>query len=149
VTYYAIRIHNEMGNNQINSGTINFGVHLTLDGYEGSPEKLANRDIIEGCLKDLPKKLGMHIIFGPEVLECKALNPKDSGGFSGFVMIAESHISCHTFPKRKFVSIDVYTCKDEIDKQFVTDYFKKAFDLGDIETNYIKRGTRYPEKDLI
>jgi S-adenosylmethionine decarboxylase len=149
MTYYAIRMHNEMGNNQINSGTINFGVHLTLDGYEGSPEKLANRGIIEGCLNDLPEKLGMHIILGPEILECEALNPKDSGGFSGFVMIAESHISCHTFPKRKFVSIDVYTCKDEMDKQFVMDYFKDAFGLGDMEINYIKRGTRYPEKDLV
>lgn len=129
--------------------TMNFGVHLTLDGYGGDPEKLNNRELITRCLKELPEKLGMQIIWGPEVLECPELNAKDSGGFSGFTMIAESHISCHTFPWRKFVSIDVYTCKSEMDKDFIINYWKEAFDLQDVEVNYIQRGTRFPTEDLI
>jgi S-adenosylmethionine decarboxylase len=138
-----------MEGNQVNSQTINFGVHLTLDGYGGDPKKLGDGELVRKCLSDLPDKLGMHKIFGPEVLECGPANPKDSGGFSGFTMIAESHISCHTFPFRKFVSIDVYTCKSEMDKDFVVDYFKKAFDLQDVELNYIIRGTRFPAEDLV
>ncbi|HPN96801.1 MAG TPA: S-adenosylmethionine decarboxylase [Candidatus Moranbacteria bacterium] len=139
----------EMEENQINSQTINFGVHLTLDGYGGDPKKLNDGELVKKCLEELPDKLGMHKIFGPEVLECGAANPKDSGGFSGFVMIAESHISCHTFPFRKFVSIDVYTCKSKMDKDFVVSYFKEAFGLTDVETNFIKRGTRFPAEDLV
>ncbi len=138
-----------MEENQINSQTINFGVHLTLDGYGGDPKKLNDGELVKKCLEELPDKLGMHKIFGPEVLECGAANPKDSGGFSGFVMIAESHISCHTFPFRKFVSIDVYTCKSKMDKDFVVSYFKEAFGLTDVETNFIKRGTRFPAEDLV
>jgi S-adenosylmethionine decarboxylase len=130
--------------------TINFGLHLTIDGYGGNPEKLNNRDLVFQCLSELPEKVGMRKIFGPEVLECKeGFNPKDSGGHSGFVMIAESHISCHTFPFRKFVSIDVYTCNNEMDKDFVVEYFKGAFELADVEVNFFKRGTRFPACDLV
>jgi S-adenosylmethionine decarboxylase len=134
--------------NKVNSETINFGVHLTLDGYGGDVEKLNDSELVRKCLDELPDKLGMHKILGPEVLSCDALNPKDSGGHSGFVMIAESHISCHTFPFRKFVSIDVYTCKNEMDVDFVVKYFTEAFGLKDVETNFIRRGTRYPVEDI-
>jgi S-adenosylmethionine decarboxylase len=33
-------------------------------------------------------------------------------GYSTFVMIAESHLTIHTFPEDRFVSFDVYSCKD-------------------------------------
>lgn len=135
--------------NQINGQTINFGVHLTLDGYGGNPQKLNDKELVYRCLKELPEKLGMHIIFGPEVVEFTDINPKDSGGHSGFTMIAESHISCHTFPYRKFVSIDAYTCKGEMDTDFVVEYFKEMFELEDVELNLIKRGTRFPDRDLV
>lgn len=130
-------------------GQTHFGVHLTLDGYGGNFEKLNSKEIVQKCLTELPEQLGMHKIFGPEVLECGEANPKDSGGFSGFVMIAESHISCHTFPYRRFVSIDVYTCQNEMDKDYVIDYFTKAFELQDVEVNFIIRGKKYPQYDLI
>lgn len=136
-------------NEKIQERTINFGSHLTLDGYGGNFEKLNNKEIVFKCLNELPDKLGMHKIFGPEVVEFTDSNPKDSGGFSGFTMIAESHISCHTFPYRKFVSIDVYTCSGQIDKDFVVNYFKEAFDLEEVELNYIIRGKKFPAEDLI
>jgi S-adenosylmethionine decarboxylase len=129
--------------------TTNFGVHLTIDGYGGDPQKLNNQELVYRCLHELPEQINMHKIYGPEVIWSDGGNPKDSGGYSGFVMIAESHISCHTFPFRKFVSIDVYTCGNDIDKEYVVDYFSKAFDLQDVEVNFIRRGTRFPAYDLV
>lgn len=129
--------------------TMNFGSHLMIDGYGGDFDKLNNKDLVFKCLDELPGKLGMHKLSGPEVVECGPVNQKDSGGFSGFTMIIESHISCHTFPYRKFVSIDAYTCKGEINKDFVVSYFKEAFDLEDVEVNYITRGTKFPTRDLV
>lgn len=32
------------------------------------------------------------------------------GGVSGFVLLAESHISIHTWPEQKYAAIDIYTC---------------------------------------
>jgi len=42
-------------------------------------------------------------------------------------MIAESHISFHTFPKRGFVTIDVYTCQNELDTDKLTREFTDFF----------------------
>lgn len=121
---------------------------MTIDGYNGDSEKLNNGDIVRRALNELPEKIGMHILAEATVLEAPPVSPKDGGGYSGFVIIAESHISCHTFPKRRFVSIDVYTCKNEMDNETVIKYFTELFELGDVETNFIKRGTRFPAQDL-
>ena len=32
------------------------------------------------------------------------------GGVSGFVLLAESHISIHTWPEHHYAAIDIYTC---------------------------------------
>ncbi|HLN18795.1 MAG TPA: adenosylmethionine decarboxylase [Patescibacteria group bacterium] len=130
-------------------GTTQFGSHLTLDGYGGDFEKLNDKNIVTRCLEELVEKLGMHKLTEPMVVECGAVNPKDSGGYSGFVMIIESHISVHTFPYRKFVSVDAYTCKGSIDKEFVVDYFKEAFGLEEVEVNYIVRGKKFPAEDIV
>ena len=74
---------------------------------------------------------------------------KDPGGFSGFVMIIESHISIHTFPARGFVSADVYTCQNGLDTDLIAAYLKEAFDLQDIEQNFIIRGTKYPSTNNV
>lgn len=31
-------------------------------------------------------------------------------GYSAVVLLAESHISVHTFPEERYMSVDVYTC---------------------------------------
>jgi S-adenosylmethionine decarboxylase len=125
-----------------------FGVHLTLDGYGGSLQLLADREHVETCLAELPERLGMHKIMEPAVMELGQLSPKDPGGVSGFVMIAESHISIHTFPLRGFVSADVYTCQNSLDIDRICEYFAEAFGLQDLEINVVKRGTRYPQHNI-
>jgi S-adenosylmethionine decarboxylase len=129
--------------------TCNFGEHLTIDGYGGNPEKLNDRDIVWSCLDDLPNRVEMKKLAEPVVYFApEGMNDKDPGGWSGFVIIAESHISIHTFPKRGFVSVDVYTCRNGMDKEFIIEYFKKAFSLDEVEVNFIKRGTRYPVENI-
>lgn len=119
-----------------------------IDGYQGNQNKLNDKKLVEKMLGSLPKKLKMQIVMGPVVRFIKGNDKKDPGGYSGFVVIAESHISIHTFPARKFVSADVYTCTDQLNKNFILKYFKKAFDLKEMEINFVKRGTKYPIADL-
>lgn len=122
-----------------------FGTHLTLDGYLGNRALLDSMERVFAVLDQLPEALGMHKIITPYVIRCAGNDKKDPGGISGFVMIAESHISIHTFPGRRFVSIDVYTCQDDLDVDKALAAFKKAFRLGEIETQVIKRGQRFGE----
>jgi len=125
-----------------------FGEHLTIDGYGGDKNLLDDKNLIFDILSNLPKELGMEILAGPQVASAPGNNLKDPGGWTGFVVIAESHMSIHTFPLRGFVSIDVYTCKNNMDTDFILKYFKDKFRLKDIEDNFIKRGTRYPKQNI-
>jgi len=121
----------------------NFGLHLTIDGYGCNWRRLESMEYIFKVLDELPGKLGMKKLITPYVVAAPDNDKKDPGGFSGFVMIQESHISMHTFPKRRFVSIDVYSCKNFEHKK-TERYLAKAFGIRECETNVIVRGTRYP-----
>ena len=127
---------------------MNFGEHLTIDGYGGNKEKLNDKELVLRCLNELPDELGMKKLSKPEIYFAQGNNSKDPGGWSGFVVIEESHISIHTFPGRGFISADVYTCQNGMNTSYILDYFTRQFDLKDIEKNFIKRGTRYPDKNL-
>lgn len=114
-----------------------------IDGYGGDYEKLNDEKLVLRCLEELPGKLGMTKLAKPEVYFAPGNGKKDPGGWSGFVVIAESHISIHTFPAKGFVSIDAYTCINGLNKKLVVDYFKEAFGITEIEENFVKRGLKY------
>lgn len=128
--------------------TCNFGEHLMIDGYGGDPKRLNDKDLVMLSLVELPHQLGMKRLSDPLVMEAPDNHLKDPGGWSGFVIIAESHISVHTFPRRRFVSIDIYSCRNGVNCGFVKKYFKDIFKLKDIEENLVKRGTRYPAHNI-
>lgn len=128
--------------------TMNFGEHVTIDGYGGSFDKLNDKKLVFDVVDELPDLLQMKKLSTPAVFFAPEGDEKDPGGWSGFVVIAESHIALHTFPGRGFVSADIYTCRNGMDVDFILEYFKKKFDLKDIETNFIKRGTKYPVKNI-
>jgi len=144
----GIQQKQKMKNETMGKGTRTFGVHLTLDGYGGDPEKLNDSKLMEKILSELPEKMGMEKLGEPVVKYAEPRNMKDSGGYSGFVMIVESHISIHTFPKKKFVSIDAYTCKDEMNRELVEKYFRDVYNLQDTEVQFFKRGLKFPKFDL-
>jgi S-adenosylmethionine decarboxylase len=132
----------------MNSPTEQFGVHVMIDGYGADPQLLADQSYLLSLLHDLPRELGMHTICDPQVVEVGPMNPKDPGGISGFVMIAESHISFHTFPNRGFVTMDLYTCQVGMDADWAANRLKKAFGLTDADVFVQKRGLRYPSHDV-
>lgn len=125
-----------------------FGEHITIDGYNGNFDKLNSKEVVLECLMELPDKMEMRRLAEPVVYFAPANDVKDPGGWSGFVVIAESHISIHTFPKRGFVSIDAYTCRNGMDQDFIREYFTEKFALQDTEINFIIRGRKYPNTDI-
>ena len=132
-----------------NEKTTNFGVHLTIDGYKGDELSLSDMFLIFNSLNELPEKLGMKKLNPPYVVAAPPNNKKDPGGLSGLLRMAGSHISIHTFPKKLFASIDIYTCKNRLPEKVVLKYFKKCFKFKDIETHLIKRGLNFPKNNLV
>jgi S-adenosylmethionine decarboxylase len=125
-----------------------FGLHLTLDGYQGDPQRLGDAEVVRAWLDELPEALGMNKLIRPCLVEVGVQNEKDPGGITGFVLIAQSHLSVHTFPRRRFVSADIFTCQDHLDHESIRRSLIATFRLGEVESNLIERGTRYPLVDL-
>jgi S-adenosylmethionine decarboxylase len=48
-------------------------------------------------------------------------------GLTGIVLLAESHISIHTWPERGEAAIDVFTCGERNSKE-IAEFFCKAID---------------------
>ncbi|HEY4487814.1 MAG TPA: S-adenosylmethionine decarboxylase [Candidatus Paceibacterota bacterium] len=127
---------------------MHFGEHLTIDGYNGDPALLNSKDVVESAISELAQQLRMHPLGPIQIVSAPDNHIKDPGGWSAIVIIAESHISIHTFPRRHFLSADVYTCQNGIDVDFVESFFMKKFGLGEIEKHFIKRGKKYPEHNI-
>ena len=66
-------------------------------------------------------------------------------GISGFVMIAESHISIHTFPDQDYIFMDIFSCRN-FDTKSAIKYLLNAFDAKKYTTNVLKRGMDFPPK---
>ena len=67
--------------------------------------------------------------------------PEDSG-VTGFVIIAESHISIHTFPRKNYVNIDIFSCRP-FDHDRALQDAKKLFDLNDTQSWLLERGLEW------
>ena len=128
--------------------TEQFGIHLMVDGYDAKKEKLESKESLLKMLNEIPALMGMHTISAPVVVEVGPMNRKDPGGLSGFVLIAESHLSFHTFPARGFVTIDLYTCQNELDTEKLISLFQKAFEFTEKDFWIQKRGVRYPSENI-
>jgi S-adenosylmethionine decarboxylase len=117
---------------------------MTLDGYDCSQERLANLELIYEFLDHCPDLIHMTKIMPPYVFKYHAQVPED-WGVSGFVLIAESHISIHTFPERGYLSLDIFSCKNFDYNQAVA-YVTEVFGIARHEVNLLDRGLEFPRE---
>ena len=67
---------------------------------------------------------------------------EEDWGVSGFVIIAESHISVHTFPDRNYLNVDVFSCK-EFDIENAKKEVKSMFQIDKLECWILDRGLEH------
>ena len=116
-------------------------MHLIIDGFTTNPRLLESKELIRQLLESYPAQIGMTKVAPPSVFRYVGPKPED-WGVTGFVIIAESHISIHTFPDRCYVNIDVFSCKDFDSKQAIED-LQARFELTQLRSYLLKRGLEY------
>lgn len=123
-----------------------YGPHLLLDCYDGCYADLRNAHKIEVWLALLANLLKMKVISGPHVRTYWPAEARthDDWGISGFVMIAESHISIHTYPDDCIALIDIFSCRD-FDVDIAVNYTRDNFGFKDVNQTWIPRGERFYE----
>jgi len=113
-----------------------------LDLYGCNGNKARDLNQIFNFLDELPAKIGMTKITKPYVFFHKD-KPGEEPGITGMVIIAESHISIHTFPAREnYVTMDVYSCK-LFDKEKVTRMIADELKPQKIDAQFVLRGRQF------
>ena len=116
-------------------------MHLVVDGYGADRETLMDTDLVYRFLDECPDAIGMTKIVPPQVYTYQGKTPED-WGVSGFVIIAESHISIHTFPDRGYVNIDLFSCKD-FDADSSLKAIRQTFAIPEVRVWTLERGIDY------
>ena len=78
------------------------GSHLIIDLWEA--EGLDDKDRIEQAMIDAVEAAGATLLH----IHLHTFTP--SGGVSGVAVLAESHISVHTWPERGYAAFDIFMC---------------------------------------
>jgi S-adenosylmethionine decarboxylase len=112
-------------------------MHLIIDGYGGNPQRMQDVEFIDELLNVYPSQIGMTKISPAQVSRNVGPKPEDRG-ISGFVGLAESHISVHTFPERSYINIDIFSCK-EFDAERVTQDLQEKFGLTELRSYILNR----------
>jgi S-adenosylmethionine decarboxylase len=84
--------------------------HLVVDAFVDDASRIGEIEPIFELLLNLPDEIGMTRITQPYVFRYRGVVPED-WGITGMVIIAESHVSVHTFPEHKRFHLDVFSCK--------------------------------------
>ena len=97
------------------------GVHYLLELAGCPAELLDDVDFVRTTLLEAARQAQAHIV-------SEKFNLFNPHGISGFLVIAESHLSIHTWPERNYAAVDIFTCGHfelaEIAMEFVANAFK-------------------------
>ena len=76
---------------------------------------------------------------GATVLSVDTHDFGDRAGFTGVVMLAESHISIHTWPEKSYAAVDIFMCGDA-QPMLSLKVLEAYFQPKQIQSQVIQRG---------
>jgi len=117
-------------------------LHVMLDLYGCNPELLADETFLWQVLDEYPDLVRMEKVSPVELRYITTSDPLDAG-YSGFVIIATSHVSLHAWPAYKMINIDIFSC-EHFDRESVVRYATMKFQAADVEVHAVERATRSP-----
>ena len=122
-------------------------MYLAIDGYGANYNHLTSSQFIYRFLNEYPESIGMNKITEPLIHSYRGPVLED-WGLSGFVIIAESHISIHTFPERRYLNIDVFSCK-EFDVDRACGQLLRLFKIKSFKSWTLKRGLDHLDEETV
>ena len=107
------------------------GVHLIIDLYDA--QRLDDLDHIEATLRRCVDAAGATLLH----LHLHHFEP--NGGVSGVAVLAESHISIHSWPETNYAALDVFMC-GKADPDKCVPVLREAFGAKRVAVSELLRG---------
>ncbi|MBF9033770.1 adenosylmethionine decarboxylase [Rhodobacterales bacterium HKCCE2091] len=107
-----------------------FGRHLLIEMTDA--EGLDDPARIETALRDAARACGARVL----AVESHRFSPQ---GVTAVALLAESHITIHTWPEHGYAAADVFLC-GAADPLRAVPVLRAAFAAGRVETRLVERG---------
>ncbi|NJL14887.1 MAG: S-adenosylmethionine decarboxylase proenzyme [Microscillaceae bacterium] len=109
------------------------GNHILVEFYNCNRDIMNDAPFIEKAMNDAAIMSGATVVGS----HFHTFSPH---GVSGVVVIAESHLSIHTWPEYGYAAVDIFTCGETIDADKAFEHLKTSFQAGHTSTLEMKRG---------
>jgi S-adenosylmethionine decarboxylase len=109
------------------------GQHLLIELYGCSFEALDGLDLVRDTMLHAASMVHATVLGVTE-------HRFDPHGVSVVVVIAESHLSIHTWPEYGYAAADVFTCGDTLSPDEITNLFTERFGAENVTTMQVNRG---------
>src|SRR5437879_6736328 len=96
------------------------GRHLLLELFDCAPDAINNLVAVKQTLVEAARRAQATIV---DVV-FHEFNPF---GISGVVVIAESHLSIHTWPEYRYAAVDIFSCGDTLQPDVAASYLVEQF----------------------
>mgnify|MGYP001564168203 FL=1 len=96
------------------------GRHLLIELFDCDPDAISNLETVKGALVEAARRAQATIV---DVV-FHEFNPF---GISGVVVIAESHLSIHTWPEYRYAAVDIFSCGDVLQPEVAAAYLVEQF----------------------
>lgn len=110
------------------------GIHILADLYGVDPQRISRIDDVYGIIEGA-------VVAGSLTKISSDYHQFEPSGVSGIVLLAESHLSFHTWPEYGLITMDVYTCGIPEHADLAFDHIVNAFNPTTVEYKKLKRGS--------
>ena len=119
--------------NEEEDGLNALGRHLLLELFDCDFDAISNLEAVRSNLVEAAKRARATIV---DVVFHK-FNPF---GISGVVVIAESHLSIHTWPEHRYAAVDIFSCGDVLEPEVAANYLVDQFGAERTAVVEVQRG---------
>jgi S-adenosylmethionine decarboxylase len=109
------------------------GRHLLLELFDCDVQVINNLEAVKGAMVEAAKRAHATIV---DVV-FHEFNPF---GISGVVVIAESHLSIHTWPEYRYAAVDIFSCGDVLRPDVAASYLVEQFGAERASVVVLQRG---------
>jgi S-adenosylmethionine decarboxylase len=118
------------------------GKHIIVDMFDISSEKFININKNDSCIEkwnSFVKECFTEANIS--LLNTSWHNFDNNGAFTVLYLLAESHLSIHTWPEFNYIALDVFTCGNS-DTKLIVDKIITYFEPKYIQSHNLERGQK-------
>ncbi len=117
------------------------GRHVLVEFYGCDSQALNQKDQLEAMMRRAAEESGATVV-------STAFHLFNPHGVSGVVVIAESHLTIHTWPEYGYAAVDLFTCGDSVDPWIAFREIKNYLQAEQMFTMEVKRGQLHTVETL-